>query len=77
MHTGLDGAKAIVLGADLVGFGISILKEAITIRRGRTRSHGNKRIGTSDGYVWYRSGFTEGITRNKSLEKIIYKKHVI
>lgn len=28
MHTGLDGAKAIALGADLVGFGRSILKEA-------------------------------------------------
>ncbi|MEH7386647.1 type 2 isopentenyl-diphosphate Delta-isomerase [Bacillus sp. JJ1521] len=28
MQTGLDGAKAIALGADLVGFGRSILKEA-------------------------------------------------
>lgn len=28
MHTGLDGAKTIALGADLVGFGRSILKEA-------------------------------------------------
>lgn len=28
MHTGLDGAKAIALGADMVGFGRSILKEA-------------------------------------------------
>lgn len=28
MHTGLEGAKAIALGADLVGFGRSILKEA-------------------------------------------------
>ena len=28
MHTGMDGAKAIALGADLIGFGKSILKEA-------------------------------------------------
>lgn len=28
MMTGLDGAKTIALGADLVGFGRSILKEA-------------------------------------------------
>ena len=28
MHTGVDGAKAIALGANMVGFGRSILKEA-------------------------------------------------
>ena len=28
IHTGVDGAKAIAIGADIVGFGRSILKEA-------------------------------------------------
>ncbi|GIN69545.1 hypothetical protein J14TS2_00200 [Bacillus sp. J14TS2] len=56
MRTGLDAAKAIAIGADMLGFGRSILKEATQSRsnpidRRCYACDGNARIGTKNGHV--------------------------